>query len=171
MRRSLVLVAVVLAAGCGGDEETVRTVTVTVTETTGVTTPPPPPPTTTVTPGTWTGPADPSDEGTIAVDEFNAYAESVEETWERDVALVTEEFVQRDMIEAANTTYQGNANGDIGTTSIVFDGLYDDSVRAWRYDLSLSRRDDGTWRVDSARWGQKCQPGRGHQAFTAEPCI
>ncbi len=140
---------------------------VTVTEPAGTTTTT----TTTTAPGTWTGPPDPADDGTISVDEFNAYAESVEEPWERDIALVTEEFVQRDTIEAANTTYQGSANNDIATTSLVLDGLFDDSVRAWRYDLTLSLRPDGTWRVDSARWGQRCQRGRGHQAFTAELCI
>jgi hypothetical protein len=169
MRRAAALVAVLVAGGCAGDDEATETVTetetvtVTVTETAASTT--------TAAPGTWTGPPDPADDGTVAVEGFNAYAESVEEPWERDIALVTDEFVQRDTIEAANSSYQGSLNNDTATTSLVLDGLFDDSVRAWRYDLTLSQRPDGTWRVDSARWGQRCQRGRGHQAFTAEPCI
>jgi hypothetical protein len=170
MLRTVAVLAVLVAAGCGGDDEAAETVTVAGTVTVTVTEPAPGA-TTTAAPGTWTRPPDPADDGTIAVEEFNAFAESVEEPWERDIALVTEEFVQRDTIEAANTSYQGNANDDTAITSLVLDGLFDDSVRAWRYDLTLSRRPDGTWRVDSARWGQRCQRGRGHQAFTAEPCI
>jgi hypothetical protein len=166
MRRAAALVAAVLVTGgCAGDDEAAEpvTVTVTVTETAASTT--------TAAPDTWAGPPDPADDGTLSVEEFNAYAESFEEPWERDIALVTDEFIQRDTIEAANSSYQGSVNNDTATTSLVLDGLFDDSVRAWRYDLTLSQRPDGTWRIDSARWGQRCQRGRGHQAFTAEPCI
>ena len=165
MRRSFVLLALLLASGCGGDDEATETVTVTVTETA-------PAGTTTTAPGTWTGiPEPPPADGTLPVDEFNAYAESVDEPWERDIALVTAEYVQRDETEAGSSSYQGTANGDSATTSLVLDGLFDDSVRARRYDLTLSRRSDGTWRIDSARWAQRCQPGRGHQSFTPELCV
>ena len=50
-------------------------------------------------------------------------------------------------------------------------GLLDDSVRAQRYKLELSRRDDGTWKIESASWAQRCQEGRGHQDFSPELCV
>ncbi len=166
MRRQAALLAVLLAGACGGDDdEAAETVTVTVTTTA-------PAATTTSTPGTWAGiPEPPPADGSLAVEEFNAYAESVDEPWERDIALVTSEFVQREEMETGSSSYQGTANGDSATTSLVLDGLADDSVRARRYDLTLSRRPDGTWRIDTARWAQRCQPGRGHQDFTPELCV
>ena len=167
MRRSAALLLVLLAGACGGDDEAAETVTVTVTTTT-------PAPTTTATPPpeTWIGIAEPPpSDGSLPVEEFNAYAESVHEPWERDIALVTAEFVGRNETETGNSSYQGTSNGSTATTSLLLDGLSDDSVRARRYDLNLSRRPDGTWRIRSARWSQRCQLGRGHQAFTPELCL
>jgi hypothetical protein len=171
MRRLAVLLLLVLAGACGGDDdEAAETVTVTVTTTTTTTTTAPT--TTSAAPGTWAGiPEPPPADGSLPVEEFNAYAESVDEPWERDIALVTAEFVRRDETEAGSSSYQGTSNGGTATTSLVLDGLFDDSVRARRYDLTLSRRPDGTWRIDTARWAQRCQPGRGHQAFTPALCV
>ncbi len=170
MLRSAALLLVLLAGACGGDDE--ATETVTVTEPVTVTETVPSGTTTTAPPGSWAGiPEPPPADGTLPVDEFNAYAESVDEPWERDIALVTAEFVQREEMETGSSSYQGTSNGDTATTSLVLDGLADDSVRARRYDLTLSRRPDGTWLIDSARWAQRCQPGRGHQAFTPELCV
>ena len=161
--RLAALLAVLLASACSGDEQEARTVTVTVTETTAGTT--------STAPGTWAGiPEPPPSDGTLPVAEFNAYAESVDEPWERDIARVTTEFVQRGETESGSSSYQGTSNGDSATTSLLLDGLADDSVRARRYDLTLSRRPDGTWRIDAARWAQRCQQGRGHQAFTPALC-
>ena len=168
MRRPAALLFVLLAGACGGDDEAAVTVTVTVT----ATTPAPTTTATTTTPGTWTGIAEPPPaDGSLPVEEFNAYAESLDEPWERDIALVTAEFVQREEMETGSSSYQGTSNGRTATTSLLLDGLSDDSVRARRYDLNLSRRPDGTWRIRSARWSQRCQPGRGHQDFTPELCL
>ena len=57
------------------------------------------------------------------------------------------------------------------TVTVTLDGLLDDSVRAQRFVLVLSQNDDGEWRLDSAATAQRCQPGRGHQAFSPEPCV
>jgi hypothetical protein len=54
---------------------------------------------------------------------------------------------------------------------VTLDGLLDDSVRATRFDVHLTRQSDQSWRIDSARWSQQCQPNRGHQDFTPALCV
>jgi hypothetical protein len=179
VRRLPALLAVLLASGCGGDDET-ATETVTVTSATTVTvtettTPTETAGTTTAPPGTWNGLQQPlPEDGTLPVDEFNAYAESVDEPWEHDLAGVTDEFVGAAARDASNRSFQATSAGEGGgtaTASLLLDGLPDDSVRSQRYDLTLSRRKDGTWRIDAAQWSQRCQQGRGHQNFSPELCI
>lgn len=166
MRRLTALVAVLLVSACAGDDtsatETITlATTVTVTGTTQATTPPRLP---------FPLPAD----GTLRVDAFNAYTESIDEPWERDLAALTNAFVEAGASDATQRSFQatsGPEGGGPASASLLLDGLLDDSVRSQRYDLELSRRDDGTWRIDSAAWAQRCQEGRGHQAFTPEPCL
>lgn len=172
------LLAVLAASACAGDDDpssqtvtvtTTSTVTVTepATETTTETTAPPP--------SGWTGLQEPLPaDGNLPVDAFDAYAESVDEPWERDLAATVNEFVGRDRSEAPAVSFQamsGPEGSGPTSASLLLDRLPDDSVRARRYDLTLSRRADGTWRIDSASWAQRCQQGRGHQAFTTELCL
>jgi hypothetical protein len=179
MRGAVALLGLVLVSGCGGDDETVTetvtvttattvTVTETVTETvggTGTTT-------TTAPPGTWTGLPQPLPPGgELPVDAFNAYAESVDEPWERDVRRTVDEYVGFEPGDAANVAYQATSNGPSTNATLTLDGLSDDSVRSLRYDLVLSQRQDGTWQIDSAEWTQRCQEGRGHQDFSPELCL
>jgi len=176
VRAAPALLAVVLASACaGGDDAAVEPVTVTtsvpvtVTVTTDAAT------TTNALPGGWDGLEEPLPAGgTLPVEEFNAHAESVEEPWEHDLAATVDEFVGRDASTAQSVSFQatsGPEGGGPATASLLLAGLLDDSVQARRYDLGLSRRPDGTWRVDDASWAQKCQSGRGHQAFSPEPCL
>jgi hypothetical protein len=172
--RSLpVLLALLLASACTSDDESgAETVTVTsaVTVTTTVTTGG-----TTAAPEDWEGlpqplPAD----GTLSVDAFNAHAESVDEPWEHDLSETVDEFIGRDATNAGSVSFQatsGPEGGGPADATLLLDGLLDDSVRARRYDLTLSRRPDGTWRVEAASWAQRCHDGRGHQAFSPEPCL
>jgi hypothetical protein len=84
-----------------------------------------------------------------------------------------DEFVGRDERDAPSVSFQATSGPEGGgptSASLLLDGLLDDSVRARRYDLTLSRREDGTWQIDSASWAQRCQEGRGHQAFTPALC-
>lgn len=166
MRRLPALLAVLIASACaGGDNSTtaetvVRTVTTTITETTQTTPPRLPFPL----------PAD----GTLPVEAFNAYTESIDEPWERDLTAVTYAFVEAGASEATQRSFQATSSGEGGASasaSLTLEGLLDDSVRAERYDLTLSRRQDSTWQIDSASWAQRCQQGRGHQAFTPAPCL
>jgi hypothetical protein len=178
MRRLPALLAVLVASACAGsDDSATETVTVTtattvtVTDTvTGTTTE-----TTTAPSGSWSGLPEPLPaDGNLRVDAFNGYAESVDEPWERDLAATAAEFIGRDASEAPSVSFQATSGPEGGgptNASLLLDGLLDDSVRARRYDLTLSRRQDSTWRLDSASWAQRCQEGRGHQAFTPVPCL
>jgi hypothetical protein len=153
-------VLVLLAGGCAGGDAT-ATETVTVTRATTVTV------TETRTQTTTSVPSS----GTVPVDAFNARAESVDEPWERDLAKLTDEFLALREQESGSRSFQSSSSGDSATASLVIDGLGDDSVRARSYQLTFTRREDATWRIQSARWAQRCQPGRGHQSFSPEPCL
>jgi len=151
---------VLLAGGCaGGDETATKTVTATTAATVTVTE--------TATQPTVGVPSS----GTLPVDAFNARAESVDEPWERDLAKITDEFLALREQESGSRSFQSTSNGGNATATLVIDGLGDDSVRARRYELTFSRRDDGTWRIESASWAQRCHEGRGHQDFSPEPCL
>ena len=109
--------------------------------------------------------------GVLPVDVFNAHAERVDESWERDLAKITDEFLALAPQENSTRSFQSTSNGGSGSATLVIDGLGDDSVRARRYELTFTRRDDGTWKVESAHWAQRCHEGRGHQDFSPEPCV
>jgi hypothetical protein len=151
---------VLLAGACAvGDDTATETVTVTTATTVRVTE-------TTTQTTTTQGPS-----GTLPVAGFNARAESVDEPWERDLAKVTDEFLALREQESGSRSFQSTSSGDSASASLLIDGVADDSVRARSYDLTFTRREDGTWRIESARWAQRCQQGRGHQGFSAEPCL
>ena len=109
--------------------------------------------------------------GRLPVAAFNEHAESVDEPWERDLSKVADRFLALREQETGSRSVQGTSTGDTGSVSVLIDGLGDDSVRARRYELALTRREDGSWRIDSARWAQRCHEGRGHQDFSPEPCV
>jgi hypothetical protein len=136
------------------------------------TTPPPPttrPPSGPPPPPLLPAPLPPS--GTLPVDDFNEYTASHQLSWERDLAGTTDAFVGPRASEASSRSFQATSSGDSAGASLTLDGLMDDSVRAQRYELELGRRGDGTWKVEAASWSQRCQPNRGHQTFSPEPCV
>ena len=53
---------------------------------------------------------------------------------------------------------------------ITEDGYLDDSVRGARYQLKLTRTDDGYWVVERFKKEVRCWPGRGHQDYSDKPC-
>ena len=159
MHRLVALAAVPLASACsGGDDSATETVTVTVATTATVT-----------ERSTETTTQSPS--GTLPVDAFNVGAENLDEPWERDLAATTDRFLALDEPETGSRSFQSTSDGDSASVSLLIDGLADDSVRARSYDLTFTRRQDGTWRVESARWTQRCHEGRGHQEFSSAPCL
>jgi hypothetical protein len=159
VRRLALLALLVAAAGCGGGGET-STVTVTTTVAGEATAPP-------------ALPAPLPEDGILPVEEFNAYTQEVDEPWERDLASVTSAFVDAGATDSARRQFDAVSRdeGATATATLVLDGLFDDSVRARRYDLELRRRQNGTWELVSATWAQACRPGRGHPDFTAEACL
>jgi hypothetical protein len=121
----------------------------------------------------WAGPPDPAADGTVAVDGFQEYADGVEEHWEGSPAMSAGEFLRLDEQDAARTSIASvtPAEGTGPATVVVtLDGLFDDSVRAERWTLTFEQNGD-VYRLAEASWAQRCQPGRGHQNFTPEPCV
>ena len=121
----------------------------------------------------WSGPPDPAADGSLAVDEFVEFAEGVEEHWESSAAMAAAEFLRLDERTAARTTIAGVASPEgtgPETVVVTLDGLLDDSVRAQRWTLTFVP-EDGVYELTDAQWAQRCQPSRGHQDFSTEPCV
>jgi hypothetical protein len=121
----------------------------------------------------WAGPPDPAADGTVAVDDFADHQESVDERWERSAELAAAEFLRLEERTVVRTTIAGRSEGEGGGprgVTVTLDGLLDDSVRAERW-LLLFEPEGETYTLSSAMRTLRCQPGRGHQDFTAEPCV
>lgn len=76
-------------------------------------------------------------------------------------------------IQAARTSTIAQASPEGGgptTVTILQEGLADDSVAAVRTVLRYEPAGDG-WRLVSSKRTQRCQPGRGHQAFGSGDCV
>lgn len=84
---------------------------------------------------------------------------------------MAETFARPGRLEGSVTIGLAEVVDGATTADVRVDRLADDSIRTLRFELALERRDDGTWRVESAAWSQRCQLGRGHQAFSSEPCV
>jgi hypothetical protein len=121
----------------------------------------------------WAGPPDPAADGTVAVDGFTAHQEQVAERWEGSAAMAAAEFLRLDERTATRTTIAGTAQAEGSgpeTVVVTLDGLLDDSVRAERWTLQFEQGGE-SYLLTAAQWAQRCQAGRGHQDFTAEPCV
>jgi hypothetical protein len=99
--------------------------------------------------------------GTLDVEGFRSYTESVEADFETDEEALVREYLG---VEDGEVTVDGPR------TTLLRDSLEDDSVRAERWLLDLAREGD-VWMIVAARWEQRCHEQRGHQEFTPELCI
>jgi hypothetical protein len=111
--------------------------------------------------------------GELEVDAFNAYADEVDERWERSALLTAAEFARLDREQAATTSAVARTppeGGSAARVTITLDGLLDDSIRATRLIVELERK-SGTWRLVSAAREQRCHEGRGHSGFEAKRCL
>jgi hypothetical protein len=118
------------------------------------------------TPTSWSGPPQPDENGMLAVDEYNEYAESLpaEDRQPREMVL---EFLQpREPYDIIVNTRPGGA-----TAVVLRDDLEDDSVRAERTQVELMLASGGEWRLSSAQVMYQCHEGRGHQGFSPELCL
>jgi hypothetical protein len=121
----------------------------------------------------WAGPPDAAADGTVAVDEFVEHQESVDEPWEGTPAVAASEFLRLDQRTAATTTIRQSTAGEgtgPATVTVTLDGVFDDSVRAERWTLVFEPEGE-VYVLGSARRAQRCQPARGHQDFSPEPCV
>ena len=121
----------------------------------------------------WEGPPQPRDGGSLDVGSFNDFlAEYAQFAWSPVTAATL--FLRLDRTTTGTTSLVSRAAGESATpvrVDVTVDGLLDDSVRARRYVLVLNLAGENEWRLSSAIATQRCQQGRGHQAFTAEPCV
>jgi hypothetical protein len=121
---------------------------------------------------TWAGPPDPGSNGAVAVEDFAAHQQDVDERWEGSAAMAAAEFLRLDERTAATTTIEGRASAEGAgpeTVTVTLDGILDDSVRTERWTLTFEP-DGESYVLTEAAWAQRCQPGRGHQNFSSELC-
>jgi hypothetical protein len=113
--------------------------------------------------------------GTVSIDEFNVFLEAADPSWAHSPLRATLEFLLLDEPDAQATTVEietvSPEGGDEASVTVIKDGLADDSVGAIRFVLDFKRQGDGSWRLRSAKWAQRCQVGRGHQDFSTELCV
>nr|MBA2476591.1 hypothetical protein [Actinomycetota bacterium] len=112
--------------------------------------------------------------GVLPVARFNARLERAGGAWARSPLAVAARFLGRDRLDVYMTSVATLERRDgrdrvVVTTTIA--RARDDSISAIRYVLALESRPGGRWRLRSARFTQRCAPGRGHQAFSADPCL
>jgi hypothetical protein len=125
-------------------------------------------------PDEWAGPPRPAAGGNLdsAAAAFNRYLDDHPEVAAAP-ALAAGRFVRVEQTTSGTTSIVAKAGAEGGgpaTITVTFDGLLDDSVRTQRFVLVM-RQEGDEWRLDSAAVTQRCRPGRGHEAFSPEPCV
>jgi hypothetical protein len=121
----------------------------------------------------WNGPQARPD-GTLPVKAFNDFLAGDGQDFAGSPIEAVTEFLRLDTGSAAVTTIKATSPGEVRNFSevvVLVDGLLDDSVRAARYTIELQRDAGGMWLLRAADWAERCQPGRGHQDFSARRCI
>jgi hypothetical protein len=112
--------------------------------------------------------------GSLPVDEFNDFVDEARPAFGSSALRTAIEFAHAGEGQAATTSvvvFEGpEGTADEATVTVTRDGLADDSTRALRYLIVLERADDESWRLRSARRTQRCQTGRGSQAFSTKLC-
>jgi hypothetical protein len=103
----------------------------------------------------------------------NRVAEAVAQgkEWPGDPAMVVRQFAgwRSERLGALALEGSGERPSRYEVVAIA-DGFLDDSVRGERFDLSLERVADETWRVTAAKASWRCWPERGHEDFGTVPC-
>lgn len=122
---------------------------------------------------TWTADSLVDIDNASLVAEFNAYAEAVDDPWERTPVTAVTEMFRLDSSENPNVSVVSEApaeSAEEATVTVTYSRLLDDSVEATRNIVWL-RRDGDVWRVERIETSVRCKPGRGHQEFSAELCV
>jgi len=121
----------------------------------------------------WPGPPRAAAGGSLDVAAFNDYLAEYDE-YARSPIVATTEFLRLDEATTPAISIEAHAAGESPSpvrVDVTLDRLQDDSVRARRYALVLNLAGENDWRLSSAVVSQRCWPNRGHQTFSAEPCV
>lgn len=122
----------------------------------------------------WPGPPAPDNRGNIDVAGFNEFLKD-HPNLRRSPIRAAIKFVRLKDPRGRTTRIGAEANRmespDNVRVVLTEDRLPDDSVRAVRHALEFRRTGGARWRLESARRTQRCQQGRGHQGFSARPCV
>ena len=121
----------------------------------------------------WGGPPEPGPGGVVSVDGFAGFQRDVDEHWERSAVMAAAEFLRLDERTAQRTTIEGTASAEgtgPQTVVVTLDGLADDSIRVERWTLAFEE-DAAVYTLTAALREQRCEPGRGHQDFSADDCV
>ena len=121
---------------------------------------------------TWTADGLVDVDSGMLVAEFNAYAQSVNEPWERTPVTVVTEMLRLDSSENPNVSIVSEAPAEAAeeaTVTVTYSRLLDDSVEATRSTVRL-QRDGDVWHVEEVKTSVRCKPHRGHQGFSADDC-
>jgi hypothetical protein len=132
-------------------------------------------------------PPQPAADGTIDVAPFNRFVAEQRPGWATAPDTLAAAFTQADRKPLpAGTTATTNANREPAPTitvarrtdgavevTVTFDGLADDSVRTRRTLVVVGppSTPGSPLTIVEARGSWRCQPNRGHQTFTAAPCV
>lgn len=122
----------------------------------------------------WNGPPRAKPNGTLDVAEFNDFLAKGGEDFANSPIAAVAEFLGLSQSTASYTKVESTSPGEVRNVAEVvatLQGLLDDSVRDARYTVELKQDESGMWRLHAADWAQRCQSGRGHQDFSAKPCV
>jgi hypothetical protein len=118
-------------------------------------------------PATWPGPPQPGKDGSVSVQGFNEYVQTLPPSRRGGPKELALEFLQpRGKYQLTMATRPGGS-----TVTVIRDNLEDDSVRADRYVLNFALVTGGRVLLMDAHVSFRCQPGRGHQQYSARLCV
>jgi hypothetical protein len=92
------------------------------------------------------------------------------EPWPHNPLLVALKFVGEDAECSSRTiVIRRPEGGGPATVEVTDDGLWDDSIRSYKFKLRLVRGTGGTWQITEALRAWSCW--RGHTDYSTELCI
>jgi hypothetical protein len=106
---------------------------------------------------------------TVTAPGLNEHIDEHAPLWAADPELFAYQIVS--WIRPNNSVTVEFDDSESPAITITTSGFLGDSVAADQRVVTTERGDDGLLRFVSGTYGIRCQPGRGHQDFSLEPCI
>ncbi|MCB1025616.1 MAG: hypothetical protein KDB79_14560 [Acidobacteria bacterium] len=114
---------------------------------------------------------------TLDVKDFNkkiAEAAAANQAWVKApfqvIANIIEPFSEMSSRKVEMVSEYADVTDSL-TVTVTDDGYADDSVRGEKFIYQLKLEDSGIWKVVSAKKAQVCWKNRGHQDYSAAPCL